>query len=109
MTNDITTSTNTIKETKIIKDVVKSPEVTIRHTQEKYNRPKTGVVSAPFISKSPVSDTIEITRQEHPKINYNNYKLGSKPKGDFQKYASLGVFVLGFSALMKLVKGVFKK
>ena len=67
--------------------------------QRKYNRPNVGVVEVPTISRTPMADTVQIKKQENP---YTVYKYIPKPKitGNFQKYASIGTFVLGIGALI---------
>ncbi len=67
--------------------------------ERKYNRPYVGIVGVPNISTTPMADTVEIKKQENP---YTKYKYIPKPKitGNFQKFASIGTFVLGIGALI---------
>ncbi len=72
---------------------------TEKKEERKYNRPYVGVVEVPRISTTPMADTVEIKKQENP---YTVYKYIPKPKitGNFQKFASIGTFVLGVGALV---------
>ena len=61
----------------------------------------TGVVSAPKISKTPLTDMIELKKEERP---YTVYKIKNKKyriKG-FQTTASLGVVTCAIISLVKL-------
>ncbi len=67
--------------------------------KRKFNIPKVGVVSAPDISQTPVSDVLELKKKQNPKMAY---KLTPKKlKIALFNYSSALVFVLGLVAGIK--------
>ncbi len=64
---------------------------------KRYIYPKVGAVQPPKISQTPLQDTLELKRQEHPKIIY---KLNPKKqiKTKLFNISSLLVFLLGVGA-----------
>lgn len=68
-----------------------------------FNKPYTGVIVPPNISRTPISDTLEIKKQENPKMAY---KLTPKSKKGFklQNLFSLGIAGCSIGALFQLLK-----
>lgn len=68
-----------------------------------FNRPNIGVVNPPSISSTPIDDTLEIKRQENPKMAY---KITPKSRKGFkiQNLFSLGIFGCSIGALFELLK-----
>ncbi len=69
-----------------------------------FNRPKVGVIDVPQISKTPLTDTLEIKKQENPHIKYKMPQ--SKRRGVFslKEAASVTIFGCGIISLIKLIK-----
>lgn len=66
-------------------------------------RPYVGVVNVPNITKTPISDVLELKKQENPHIVY---KLSEKPKGDlkFHGICSIGIIAGSLISLISLFK-----
>ena len=74
-------------------------------TERKFNIPKVGIVTPPSISKTPLSDTVTIKKQENPRMAYkltSNAKKGFKLQGFF----SLAIVGCSIGALLKLLKKI---
>lgn len=68
-----------------------------------FNAPNVGVVDVPSISKTPLSDTLFIKKQENPRMKY---LLSPKSKKGFklQNIFSLAIAGCSIGALLKLLK-----
>lgn len=79
-----------------------SVEVAEKKPQRVFNIPKVGVVDVPVISKTPLPDTIEIKKQDNPKMAY---KLAPKSNKGFnmQNASSIGIFACSILALISLL------
>lgn len=75
-----------------------------KNTERKINRPSVGVIKLEKISNTPISDTLELKRQENP---YTKYKLSEEKKGKFsiKEFVSFFIFSFGLVSLSSLFKG----
>lgn len=66
-------------------------------------RPKVGVVNVENISTTPITDTLEIRKQENP---FTKYKLSNnnKAKFSYKEIASLIIVAIGIGSIFGLKK-----
>lgn len=70
----------------------------------KINRPCVGVVQVPYISKTPLADTLSIKEKENPHMKYKIVLNKKKSDVRFSSFVSLSVIGCAFYSLMKIFK-----
>lgn len=96
--NDASLNLNSIRQpAPSVQDVKASP------VERKFNFPNVGVVMPPSISKTPLSDTVVIKKQENPRMAY---KLTTNANKGFklQNLFSLAIAGCSIGALFELLK-----
>lgn len=78
---------------------------TVKKPKREIVRPQVGVVDAPQISTTPMSDTITIKKQENP---HTVYKLSSKNKKPFHFQSAMSSIVAGCGILAVISTAVKK-
>ena len=96
--NIVSNSTNSKQET--------TKEETIK-PKRIINRPNVGVVDVPTISKTPISDLLEIKKQENPRTVYRLNDNKEKPL-NLYNIASIGIGASALYCLLNLSKSIKK-
>ncbi len=75
----------------------------VKKPKRQIKRPHVGVLATPNISKTPITDTLELRKQENP---HTIYKLTGqkKPKFSYREIVSLSVIGMGIISLLSLIK-----
>lgn len=80
------------------------PDVGQKETKERtYTAPKVGVIKPPFVSTTPLGDSLAIKKQETPRMKYK-FTPKSNKGFKFHNIFSLGIFGCSIGALLKLLK-----
>lgn len=75
--------------------------------KRKINSPNVGVVDVPNITNTPISDTINLKKQENPKMAY---KLNEDRKGlfKFHNFATIGISSISLYCIIDFISKIKK-